>query len=84
MAADFEVRDPIHGFVHPEPDEREIVDTAVFQRLRGLRQLAMAQLVYPGAIGRIAVQRGFRIPGRERRLDQRKQGWTDSNTARVD
>lgn len=44
-----EIRDPIHGFIYREPDERDIMDTAVFQRLRRLRQLALATLVYPGA-----------------------------------
>lgn len=44
-----EVRDPIHGFIHREPYECDIVDTAVFQRLRRLKQLAFAYLVYPGA-----------------------------------
>src|ERR1035438_8068507 len=31
-------------------DEAEIVETPVFQRLRGIRQLAFANLVYPGAL----------------------------------
>jgi uncharacterized protein len=45
----FEVRDPIHGFIYRDGLERDLVDTSVFQRLRRLRQLAMAYLVYPGA-----------------------------------
>ncbi|HUY14338.1 MAG TPA: HD domain-containing protein [Terriglobia bacterium] len=45
----FEVRDPIHGFIYREPDERDVIDTSVFQRLRRLKQLALATLVYPGA-----------------------------------
>src|SRR5581483_6496126 len=49
MRPRLEVRDPIHGFIYREPDERDIMDTAVFQRLRRLRQLALANLVYPGA-----------------------------------
>lgn len=49
MAFGLEIRDPIHGFIYREPEERDIVDTALFQRLRKLRQLAMANLVYPGA-----------------------------------
>ena len=44
-----EIRDPIHGFIYREPEERDIIDTKVFQRLRRLKQLAMASLVYPGA-----------------------------------
>ena len=31
-------------------DEADIVETPVFQRLRGIRQLAMANMVYPGAL----------------------------------
>lgn len=45
-----ELRDPIHGFIHRERREQQIIDTAVFQRLRRLRQLALASLVYPGAV----------------------------------
>src|ERR1022692_3510945 len=44
------VRDPIHGFIPLSSDEAEIVETPVFQRLRGIRQLAFANLVYPGAL----------------------------------
>lgn len=44
-----EIRDPIHGFIYREPDERDIMDTRVFQRLRRLKQPALALLVYPGA-----------------------------------
>ncbi len=49
MSRRLEIRDPIHGFIHREPDERDIIDTRVFQRLRRLKQLALASLVYPGA-----------------------------------
>lgn len=44
-----EVRDPVHGFIELEDEEWSLVDTPVFQRLRGIRQLALATLVYPGA-----------------------------------
>ena len=44
------VRDPIHGFIPLSSDEAEIVETPVFQWLRGIRQLAFANLVYPGAL----------------------------------
>ena len=44
-----EVRDPVHGFIYFNDTEMEIVNTAVFQRLRYIRQLAFTHLVYPGA-----------------------------------
>jgi uncharacterized protein len=50
MGLGLELRDPIHGFIYREPLEHRIIDTAVFQRLRRLRQLALASLVYPGAV----------------------------------
>lgn len=44
------VRDPIHGFIELDRREVALLDTAPLQRLRGIRQLAMASLVYPGAL----------------------------------
>jgi HD superfamily phosphohydrolase len=44
------IRDPIHGFIRMSGEEAEIVATRAFQRLRGIRQLAFANLVYPGAL----------------------------------
>ena len=41
--------DAIHGDIHLTDREKEVVDTFSFQRLRRLKQLAMAQLVYPTA-----------------------------------
>ena len=32
-------RDPVHGYIGVFDWEREIIDTAAFQRLRGIRQL---------------------------------------------
>jgi hypothetical protein len=49
MPAGLEIRDPIHGFIYREPHEQAIVDSSTFQRLRRLKQLALANLVYPGA-----------------------------------
>ncbi|MBF0564395.1 MAG: HD domain-containing protein [Nitrospirae bacterium] len=45
-----EIRDPIHGFIQRSAKEEKIIDLPVFQRLRGIKQLAMANLVYPGAL----------------------------------
>ncbi len=50
MSEERRVRDPIHGFIRLSSDEAEIVETLAFQRLRGIRQLAMANMVYPGAL----------------------------------
>jgi uncharacterized protein len=50
MSSELEIRDPIHGFIFREPTEQGIIDTAIFQRLRRLRQLALAYQVYPGAV----------------------------------
>jgi uncharacterized protein len=44
-----EIRDPIHVFVHVDEDERRVLDSLPFQRLRNIHQLAMTYLVYPGA-----------------------------------
>lgn len=41
--------DAIHGDIHLTPLERRIIDTASFQRLRYLKQLGMAHLVYSSA-----------------------------------
>src|SRR6059058_2083331 len=53
MAKDFhEIRDPIHNFIRVETEERRILDSRPFQRLRYIHQLAMTYLVYPGATHR--------------------------------
>jgi uncharacterized protein len=44
-----EIRDPIHVFVHLDSEERRVVNSRPFQRLRYIHQLAMTYLVYPGA-----------------------------------
>ena len=49
MSATLEIRDPVHGFICREPHEEAIIDCSTFQRLRRLKQLALANLVYPGA-----------------------------------
>lgn len=45
----FRVRCPIHGFIHFSCNERKIIDHPLFHRLRYIRQLALTELVYPGA-----------------------------------
>ncbi len=44
-----EIRDPIHIFVHLDSDERKVLDSRAFQRLRHITQLALTYLIYPGA-----------------------------------
>lgn len=44
-----ELRDPIHGFIPIYDGEFEIIQDPVFQRLRRIKQLSFASLVYHGA-----------------------------------
>jgi uncharacterized protein len=44
-----EIRDPVHGYVLLEGLALEIADTPQMQRLRWIKQLGLASLVYPGA-----------------------------------
>jgi len=46
----FRTRDPIHNFIALPAEFAAVVDSPVLQRLRGIRQLALASLVYPGAL----------------------------------
>ncbi len=53
MKKDFhEIRDPIHVFIRLDTEERMVLDSRPFQRLRQIHQLAMTYLVYPGATHR--------------------------------
>ena len=45
----YQFRDPIHGFVDVSEDELKIINSAPFQRLRNIHQLATTYLVYHGA-----------------------------------
>jgi uncharacterized protein len=47
-----EFRDPIHGFIKLDSEERNLVNSRPFQRLRYIHQLALSYLVYPGATHR--------------------------------
>ncbi len=44
-----EIRDPVHGYVRLEGFALELADTPQMQRLRWIKQLGLASLVYPGA-----------------------------------
>lgn len=52
MKHQHEVRDPVHVFVRLSSDERKVLDSRPFQRLRQIHQLALTYLVYPGATHR--------------------------------
>ncbi|MCF6284453.1 MAG: HD domain-containing protein [Candidatus Hydrogenedentes bacterium] len=45
-----QIRDPVHNFIKLTSKESRLLDTQAFQRLRGIKQLALACLVYPGAL----------------------------------
>jgi hypothetical protein len=47
-----EIRDPIHNFIRLDDEERSVLDSRPFQRLRHIHQLALTYLVYPGATHR--------------------------------
>jgi HD superfamily phosphohydrolase len=47
-----EIRDPVHTFIRVSSDERKVIDSRAFQRLRDIHQLALTYLVYPGATHR--------------------------------
>lgn len=45
------VNDPVYGFIRfPEPEILQLIDHRWFQRLRYIRQMGPAHLVYPGAV----------------------------------
>lgn len=44
------VRDPIHGDISLTPRETAVLDLPEVQRLRGVKQLGTAHLVYPGCL----------------------------------
>ena len=46
----YEIRDPVYGFIQFDEWERDIINHPVFQRLRRIRQLALTEMVYPGAV----------------------------------
>jgi uncharacterized protein len=48
MKHNHEFRDPVHTFISLRTDERKVVDSTPFQRLRHIQQLALTYFVYPG------------------------------------
>lgn len=47
-----EIRDPIHNFIRLNSNERKVLDSRPFQRLRYIHQLGLTYLLYPGATHR--------------------------------
>ena len=43
------IKDPVHGYIEVAPYALDLLDSAVLQRLRYIRQLGFSYLVYPGA-----------------------------------
>src|SRR5215813_2734768 len=44
------IRDAVHGDIELGPLEVELIDTPEFQRLRGIKQLGTAYMVFPSAL----------------------------------
>jgi len=49
MSYPFKICDPVHGFIRFNELEQRVIDARPFQRLRYIRQMGVAYLVYPGA-----------------------------------
>jgi len=50
MTSKFEIlKDPVHGYIQVFNHELKIIDSAIFQRLRRIKQNTGADYVYPGA-----------------------------------
>lgn len=43
------VRDPVHGYIGMTDVEKQVIDTLPLQRLRGIKQLSVTYITYPGA-----------------------------------
>ena len=50
MTRERTIRDPLWGNIRVGADAASILDSAEFQRLRGVKQLGFAHVVYPGAV----------------------------------
>lgn len=50
MSDPIQIRDPIHNFISLNEEQVKVIDTPIFQRLRNIKQLALASLIYPGAL----------------------------------
>jgi hypothetical protein len=86
------LRDPVHGDVYLTHEELAVLDTREMQRLRGVKQLGSAYLVFPGAvhtrfdhsIGTVHVaQRMIDAINRSFELDPRQSLQVSAEEARV-
>ena len=50
MSDPIQIRDPIHNFISLNEEQVKVIDSPIFQRLRNIKQLALASLIYPGAL----------------------------------
>lgn len=48
MRQEYEIRDPIYGFISFNDWEKQIINHPALQRLRRIKQLALTEMVYPG------------------------------------
>lgn len=44
------IKDPLYGYITISEEERKIIDTREFQRLHRIKQLPLAEYVYPAAV----------------------------------
>jgi uncharacterized protein len=70
-----EFRDPIHVFIVLTSDERKVVNSRAFQRLRHIHQVALTWLIYPVIYNDTYVRQGgtWLIADRKLNFVTRKQ-----------
>jgi HD superfamily phosphohydrolase len=49
MSNQSQIRDPIHGVIYLSHEERALIESPAFQRLRNIKQLGFADFAFPGA-----------------------------------
>lgn len=49
MSTQSQIRDPIHGVIYINQEERVVIESPAFQRLRMIKQLGFADFAFPGA-----------------------------------
>ncbi len=49
MSTTSQIRDPIHGVIYVSQEERALIETPAFQRLRTIKQLGFADFAFPSA-----------------------------------